>query len=227
MVARIASIEAVVCASPHEAAWLERNLLERSLPPWNRTPGGQEVPVLIHLDAGLRVIHDPAQARGRLFGPYLGGRRARLAGAALRRVYPLTAAEHALARAPLADPGEIAAVLTRQPDAVAAVRARLTGLRDAAAAGLAFERAGQLQEQLEALGWITQPQRVTGLEPRDLDVGGWVGGIGVRFEIRGGALSAWHQERCPAALSARPPAEWAPFADRNARLAATLSSHLS
>ena len=42
MVARVARVEAVTCDSVHEAAWLERNLLEASLPPWNRTPGGQE-----------------------------------------------------------------------------------------------------------------------------------------------------------------------------------------
>lgn len=46
MVARIARVEAVVCDSAHEAAWLERNLLERRLPPWNRSPsGGQEAEV--------------------------------------------------------------------------------------------------------------------------------------------------------------------------------------
>jgi len=33
MVARIAGIEAVVTDSVHEAAWLERNLLEAALPP--------------------------------------------------------------------------------------------------------------------------------------------------------------------------------------------------
>jgi excinuclease ABC subunit C len=32
MVARIAQVEAVPCASAHEAAWLERNLLERRTP---------------------------------------------------------------------------------------------------------------------------------------------------------------------------------------------------
>ena len=37
MVARIAGVEAVPCASAHEAAWLERNLLERRTPPWNRS----------------------------------------------------------------------------------------------------------------------------------------------------------------------------------------------
>src|SRR5690349_22645723 len=62
MVARIARVEAVICDSVHEAAWLERNLLEDSLPPWNRTPGGQETAVYIRMDAGpvrpgLSVAH--------------------------------------------------------------------------------------------------------------------------------------------------------------------------
>jgi len=52
MVARIVRIEAVSCGSAHEAVWLERNLLETSLPPWNRTPGGLESAVYIRLDAG-------------------------------------------------------------------------------------------------------------------------------------------------------------------------------
>jgi excinuclease ABC subunit C len=46
MVARVTRIEAVTCDSPHEGVWLERNLLEASLPPWNRTPGGQGKPGL-------------------------------------------------------------------------------------------------------------------------------------------------------------------------------------
>jgi len=50
MVARIAGVQALVCDSEHEAAWLERNLLERRLPRWNRTAGGEEVPVYIRLD---------------------------------------------------------------------------------------------------------------------------------------------------------------------------------
>src|SRR5277367_1113612 len=49
MVARIARVEAVVCDSAHEAAWLERNLLQRRLPPWNRCVGGQEAEVWIRL----------------------------------------------------------------------------------------------------------------------------------------------------------------------------------
>lgn len=53
MVARIARVEAVACDSAHEAAWLERNLLETSLPPWNKGAGGQEAPVYIRLRAGF------------------------------------------------------------------------------------------------------------------------------------------------------------------------------
>jgi excinuclease ABC subunit C len=43
MVARVGRVEAVACDSGHEAAWLERNLLQARKPPWNRAPsGGQE-----------------------------------------------------------------------------------------------------------------------------------------------------------------------------------------
>src|SRR4029079_6035235 len=63
MVPQIGGLEAVACASGHEAAWLERNLLERAMPRWNRTAGGQEVPVWIRLDRGpatpgLSVVHE-------------------------------------------------------------------------------------------------------------------------------------------------------------------------
>ena len=44
MVPQIARIEGVACDSAHEAAWLERNLLEFRRPRWNRAIGGQEVP---------------------------------------------------------------------------------------------------------------------------------------------------------------------------------------
>ena len=49
-VGRLPSMPGVYSA--HEAVWLERNLLESSLPPWNRTPGGQESAMYIRLDAG-------------------------------------------------------------------------------------------------------------------------------------------------------------------------------
>ncbi len=102
MVARIARVQALVCDSEHEAAWLERNLLERQLPRWNRTAGGQEVPVYIRLDlrprsAGLKVVHAANPAPGaRYFGPYLGGLRVRLAASALHRVLPVAYAADGL-----------------------------------------------------------------------------------------------------------------------------------
>jgi len=67
-------VEAVVCASLHEASWLERNLLERSLPRWNRTRGGQEVPCWLVLDDGPRrpgLVLVWSEPDAPAFGPYL------------------------------------------------------------------------------------------------------------------------------------------------------------
>ena len=114
MVARIARVEAVGCASEHEAAWLERTLLQDSTPRWNRTAGGQEVEVCLRLDTsprspGLSVVHADAvpaavapelvsgataaagngHGQAEYFGPYLGGGRVRLAAAGLTRIFPL------------------------------------------------------------------------------------------------------------------------------------------
>ena len=76
MMAAVADIEVVLCGSRHEAAWLERNILEAWLPPWNRTAGGQEVPVVITLDGrrpspGVRLRHLPCESHEgvRIFGP--------------------------------------------------------------------------------------------------------------------------------------------------------------
>jgi len=100
MVAQVARIEAVACASVHEAAWLERNLLQASMPRWNRTPGGQENQVYIRLSrpragraaqAGrvLAVVYAASPAPDvQYFGPYLGGVRTRQAVAALYRIRP-------------------------------------------------------------------------------------------------------------------------------------------
>jgi excinuclease ABC subunit C len=247
MVARVARVEAVACDSPHEAAWLERNLLEAARPRWNRTAGGQENPVYLRLDArprvpGLTVARQPEPGDGlRYFGPYLGGLRARQAAAAIGRVCPLAAtgtalggAERDMARARGAAGGDrgalaaaVAAILAREPTAVSAARARLEELRGAAAAALAFELAGKINSELRSLDWVTSPQRVTTLEPAAFEACGWSGQLLVRFVIRAGRLCEWSQERCdPAAattpLAATPPG-WAAFAQRSAELAAALS----
>jgi excinuclease ABC subunit C len=250
MVARIARVEAVPCASAHEAAWLERNLLERSKPPWNRSPsGGQEAEVWIRLSAsadapGVRVTRRPwLDEEARYFGPYLGGQKARDAVSGLRRMLPLGPATHKptgtareLARArdawpPVrADPVlTVAAALDRDPAAVAELRAELIRRRDAAAARLAYEFAGQVQAELAALDWITAEQKVTSAQPRDFNVHGWARGLLVRFEVRGGRLSGWSQCGCAAEVGRRHLAatscglEWADFARRAAELAALLA----
>jgi excinuclease ABC subunit C len=245
MVARIATVEAAVCESAHEAAWLERNLLERSKPPYNRTRGGQEVAVHIRLQrrrgaASLDLVHEGEVAPGQLFGPYLGGARVGLAISALHRVLPLAYAgerlagsERDLARVlgvaatdlgPLV--AAVTAVLARDPDAVASARAAVLQRRDAATAALAFELAARLHAEAEALEWVVASQRVTLPDPVDLDVYGWACGVLVHFEMRGGRLNGWRQRPCDEAaarplVDATPPA-WASFARRNAELAAHL-----
>jgi len=251
MVARIACVEAVPCDSAHEAAWLERNLLERRKPPWNRSPsGGQESEVWIRLSApSVMVVHRRRTGdRARHFGPYLGGQKARDAVSGLGRILPLryavdrrSGSERELARARGASPGvradlarAMTAVLDRDPAAVAALRAELVRRRDLAAGRLAFEFAGRLQGELEGLDWITAEQKVTQAEPSDFDVAGWADGVLVCFAIRGGRLCGWSQRACGAAAARRHLAEtpgpgprapaWADFARRSAELAARLRS---
>ncbi|MEV6967721.1 hypothetical protein AB0M47_21700 [Hamadaea sp. NPDC051192] len=243
MMPRVTRVEAVVCASDHEAAWLERTVLERRLPPWNRTAGGQETPVYLRLDAsatapGLRVAYTPA-AGG--FGPYLGGTKVRAAIAGLHRVFPLpyaadalTSAERDLARVREVTPGSreqlaaaLAAVLARDPDAVRLLRAELIARRDEAARRTAYEHAARVQTEIEAVDWVVATQRVTGYADRDLDFHGWAAGRLVRFEIRAGRLDGWQVRPCSAAAAAArvaaTPAEWTAFATHNAELAAALS----
>jgi excinuclease ABC subunit C len=246
MVPQIVRIEAVACDSPHEAAWLERNLLERSMPRWNRVRGGMEVPVWVCMDArvrapGLSVVHLVEARPGcRHFGPYLGGTRVRQAVAALERILPLAYAatglrgsERAMARqrgVTDADHGWIVsaltAVLERNRDAVQRARGALEELRDRATAALAFERAGQIQAEWDALEWITSPQRVTLASGEDVDACGWADGVLVHYAIRDGRLSQWSQ-RATSEAYARPrveatPIAWAEFTRRNAELAAAL-----
>lgn len=251
MVARVARIEAVCCDSVHEAAWLERNLLEVSLPPWNRTPGGQEAAVYIRLDAGpahpgLSVAHKAVPAiKVCYFGPYLGGRRVRQAVAALHRIVPLcyavddlSGAERDLARlrgaaggdrAALA--GSLAAILERRPAAVAWAHHRLEQLRDRASQALAYEMASRIQGEIGALDWVSCPQRVTTMDAANLRIAGWSGGVLVEFRVRGGRLCAWSQRSCSrpgaAEVLAATPAAWRDFTQRNADLAATLAQDTS
>jgi excinuclease ABC subunit C len=247
MVARVARVEAVSCDSVHEAVWLERNLLEASLPPWNRTPGGQESAVYIRMDAGpahpglsvARRVEPAGQVR--YFGPYLGGLKVRQAITGLHRIRPLchagarlggTARDLARARgvasgdrAALA--GSLTAILERQPAAVRGAHRRLEQRRDHAAQTLAYELAARIQTEIGALGWVSCPQRVTMMDAANLDIAGWSGGVLVQFRIRGGRLCRWSQRSCThrgaADALAATPAAWRDFTQRNAELAARLT----
>ena len=248
MVARVREIEAVSCDSAHEAAWLERNLLTTSLPPWNRTMGGQEHPVYIRLDPrparpGLSVAHLPANRPAVMyFGPYLGGRRARQAVKGLGRVLPLaytgaglrgTLLDIARARGLAgADRGHcvetITAVLRREPDAVTGVRARLEELRERAAGALAFELAADITSELRALEWVTSPQRASSMAATDFTASGWSGGVlssssSAAARCANGYRPPARESDAAARLAGTPP-DWAGFAQRNAELAAALSS---
>ncbi|WP_222196046.1 hypothetical protein [Modestobacter italicus] len=246
MMPRVARLEALVCDSAHEAAWAERNLLERSLPPWNRIVGGFEVPVVIRLDPSpeaprLELASSHRSAPGvRCFGPYLGARKVQLAVSGLERLYPInhaaptrTAAERELARlrggqdAPVAHlASAVASVLDREPTAVADTLAALASRRDAAAGSQAYEAAARLQEEIEAVTWVVAPQRVTTLgEEGDRDVTAWADDVLVRLRIRNGRLRSWEQETCSRPVpGTRAPDGWAAFLHRNAELAVRLAS---
>jgi len=244
MVRRIARIEVVICQSEHEAAWLERNLLEQALPSWNKTAGGQEVPVFLRVDwqsgsPGVTVVHsiEPSTCM-RHFGPYLGGGKVRLAASALHRVMPLAytgqllhQSEQDMARVRGIDPNArlalveaITSVLDRTPAAVTAIRAELISRRDAAAQNLDFERASRVQAEIQGFEWVVSEQNVTLSEPQDFDVCGWSHGILVQFGYRAGRLRSWTQRPCtqPDAQPylAGTPRQWLQFAERNALFAA-------
>lgn len=259
MVPQAVAVEAVACASVHEAAWLERNLLERSKPRWNRVRGGLEVPTWIALveragTAELRVLHSPDEAPGtRVYGPYLGGGQSRLAAGGLDRVLALSYAgarrggfDQDMARVRgVADgdlPGRVAraaAVLARDPDAVAWALDALTRRRHEAAAACAFEVAARVQAELEAVAWVTAEQRVIGPSdarpaadpsgrpgPRVVHLHGYAGGLLVSFEVRDGRLDRWEQaaagEDRAAPRVAATPEPWRTFAHEAAELAARL-----
>lgn len=243
MVPQIGSVEALECASVHEAAWLERNLLERGLPRWNRARGGQEVPVWLVLDPGprsptLRLAHAPA-AEGITIGPYLGSDRARLVRSGVLRVWPIAASgtglsgsERDMAATRGVGPCDrdmfitaIVDALAGRAEAVDQWRAGLSAARDRASAGLAFELAGQITAEMDAIGWATGVQRVTTLERIDADIHGWSQGVLVSLQIRAGRMERWRQALAdaePRLKIERTPEEWRGFAAVNAQLAASL-----
>jgi excinuclease ABC subunit C len=211
------------------------------MPRWNRTPGGQEVPVHLVLDdgparPGLRVVHQPGSGPelGRSFGPCLGGNQARLAVAALHRLFPLPYAGASPTGAERDMAAQLGVSWRDRPALAAGIRDVLSGnagdaerrlaeLRDEAAAQTRYERAGRIQSELEGLRWVTGEQRATTAGGGDLDFGAWAGGVRLRFEVRDGRLCGWDVRRTANAPQGEPPPRWTAFAERNAALAAELA----
>jgi excinuclease ABC subunit C len=244
MVPQICQVEAVQCASEHEAAWLERNLLERSKPRWNRVRGGLEVPVHLRLDPGprapsLTLVHEVSGPLAH-FGPYLGGTRVRTALTALASIHPvaysgedLVGSARAMAEAHGVAPGHraglvaaLTAALERDEGAVAHAVGVLVERRDRAVGDLEFERAAFVQDQIEAFAWLVSPQRVTTRAAADGRIAGWSDGLLVEFGMVAGRLSTWScrpASRGEAATHlAATREELTEFAQVNAELAARL-----
>ena len=242
MVPQITSVEALECASVHEAAWLERTLLEQSLPRWNRTRGGAEVPCWLVLDDGARTASlrlVTGQPEGRRYGPYLGTERAALVVSGLRRVAPLDltrvglgASEADLARTYGVGPDDrnrladlVAAVLDRDPAAVTWAISTLTARRESAIEATAYEGAARITAELAAVQWAVAPQRVIGAFA-DVVVAGFVEGVLVQLAASNGRLGTWTvrtvSERTARPLVDETPPQWRDFATRAASLAAAL-----
>jgi excinuclease ABC subunit C len=250
MVPQIVWIEALVCASEHEAAWVERMLLEHRKPRWNRVVGGLENPVYVRLDAlapSIGVAHEVVETAGvRWYGPYLGGTASRLAVAGLERVYPLTytrsrlrgterdlARVHKVGEADAATlTSEVELVLRGDPTAVCSARELLAARRDEAAGRELYELAARIHDELGGLDWVVSPVRFVGTA--DLDLVATSGGERLSLSLRAGRLCTWTQTHLTEEGASRSfqgvstvsgPVEWHDFLSRNATLAAALRAH--
>jgi len=244
MVPQIRTVEAIVCASVPEAAWLERNLLERSMPRWNRIRGGMElVGWLVVSDdparPALDLVVEGANVPEAAFGPYLGVDRLALARSALLRAWPvplagtrLDGAARSMAEVRGVTPGDLTlyanrvrAVLARDEPATAELHALLEAASGRAVEQLAFETALQIQAEAAALDWLVAPQRVTGCSP-GLVVAARADGVEFSLAASGTRLDRWTTGRTSATgvePSDGTPADWCAFATRNAELAASLA----
>ncbi len=245
MLPRVEWLEPVVCASEHEAAFLESDLLDRHRSRYNRTLG-MESCVWLRLDsrtesAGLEVVHEPAPRDGaRWFGPYLGWEPVRQAAAGLLRLHPLRYAGSSISRTErelarslgvTQDDGPAVAasierVLRREPRAVARALRSLEEARDRAADRMMFEFAAEIQEQIRGLLWITQPQKLSLLDAVDGDFAAEAGPVRVVISLRGGRMAQRHVSVGPHAGPPSPSGdgEWSDLARENAELMSRLAS---
>jgi excinuclease ABC subunit C len=178
MVRGVARILVEPCVSEHEAALLERMLLERLDPPFNRTTGIEAIAgVRVRVTPpGIGAVVDLEKGMERLFGPYLGWAPTFAAAAALSRLFPLhfcrpetdlDSVQRDIARIRGVSVNDFEAlsaqavdVLERDPTAVAGAVERVRRERDHASDMRLYERAAELQRQIDAIRWIAQPQRL-------------------------------------------------------------------
>jgi excinuclease ABC subunit C len=178
MVRGVARVLVESCVSEHEAALLERMLLERLEPPFNRTTGVEAI-AGVRLGAtppAIGAVVDLEAGMERLFGPYLGWAPTFAAAAALSRLFPLhfcrpetelDSVQRDIARLRGVSVNDLAAlsaqaadVLERDPTAVTAAVERVRHERDHASDMRLYERAADLQRQIDGILWIAQPQSV-------------------------------------------------------------------
>ena len=181
MVRRIRRVVTVTTASEHEAAFLERALLERHDPPFNRTLGLESIVAIRLAPTSVTAVHEIVPAEGvRYFGPYLGWSATAGAASALARTFPIhlcrparemTSVERDMARrrgVSVADGPALArsitAVLERDATAVEDVIVRTEGVRDQASALALYERAAELQGEIAGVRWVAQPQSIASFD---------------------------------------------------------------
>lgn len=245
MIAQLAEVEALECAGPHEAAWLERNLLERSLPRFNRVRGGAEQPVWLAVDTGPEapgvsvVVEHPGS--GAVFGPILGSEKARAARSGLLRAYPLHLSGTALTREQrsLADARDVGpdqrpqlasrvlAALSGEPHALSHLESTLTRLRDEMSRRLAFETAAAITEELAAARWVLAAQHATGPDMAVATVHGSVSGLLLTLTRHAGRVDEWRTTTVDPATGERMAAATPPGLRRWAALNAALTARLA
>lgn len=176
MVRRVRRILVSSCASEHEAALLERTLLERLDPPFNRTSGVETI-VGVRLSSSppaIAAVVELAPKIDNVFGPYLGWAPTYAAVSALLRLFPvhfcrptaeLDSVQRDLARIRGVSERDLegltrraARVLERDRPAVVDAVDRVQLERERASEMRLYERAAELQRQIDGILWITQRQ---------------------------------------------------------------------
>ena len=182
MVRRIRRVVTVTAASEHEGALIERALIERYDPPFNRIYGNESVVAIRLSDTGLQTVHEFAPAAdARLFGPYLGWTPVSSAARARARAYPvhLTRTDLGSVQRDIARRRGVAgmtglrerliAALERDGGVIDEVVRQTEIARDRASELGMYEQAAAHQSEIAGLRWIAQPQSAASFTA----AGGW------------------------------------------------------